>query len=117
LVGPGHISYEILTNAFRQDTASSAIEILSGTFFEPALHVGLGVYARSNRLSDIERQLKHHRLVWMAGQIKKDPLGIGVVLGYVALKVNEINNIRWITQGINLELKADAIRAELEMAA
>jgi vacuolar-type H+-ATPase subunit C/Vma6 len=50
----------------------------------------------------------------MAGQITKDPLGIGVVLGYVALKVNEVRNIRWITQGINLGLKADVVRSELE---
>jgi vacuolar-type H+-ATPase subunit C/Vma6 len=32
----------------------------------------------------------------------------------VALKVNEVGNIRWITQGINLGLKPDAIQAELE---
>lgn len=113
--GPGHIPFEILSNACRQDTVASAIETLSGTFFEPALRAGLEAYAHSDLLSDIERQLKHYRLKWMAGQIKKDPLGIGVALGYVALKVNEVGNIRWITQGINLGLKADAIRAELEM--
>ena len=105
----------MLASACRQDTVTNAIETLSGTSLEPALRAGLEAYARSNRLSDIERQLKHYRLEWMAGQITKDPLGIGVVLGYVALKVNEVGNIRWITQGINLGLKADAIRAELEM--
>jgi vacuolar-type H+-ATPase subunit C/Vma6 len=115
LVGPGHIPYEVLTDAFRQDTVNSAIETLSGTFCGPALRAGLDAYGRSNRMSDIERQLKHYRLKWMAGQIRKDPLGIGMVLGYVALKVNEVNNIRWITHGINLELKADAVRAELEI--
>jgi vacuolar-type H+-ATPase subunit C/Vma6 len=65
-------------------------------------------------LSDIERQLKRYRLEWLAAQITKDPLGIGVVLGYVALKVNEVGNIRWIAHGINLGLKADTIQAELE---
>jgi vacuolar-type H+-ATPase subunit C/Vma6 len=115
LIGPGHIAHELLTDAFRQDTVTSAIETLSGTFFGPALRAGLDAYVRSNRLSEIEKQLKHYRLVWMAGQIRKDPLGIGMVLGYVALKVNEVNNIRWITKGLDLGLKADAIRAELEM--
>ncbi len=114
-IGPGHMPFEQLASACRQDTVASAVETLSGTFFEPALRAGLEVHTRSNRLSDIERQLKHYRLEWMAGQIKKDPLGIGVVLGYVALKVNEVSNIRWIAQGINLGLKPDAIRAELEM--
>lgn len=116
-IGPGHIPYGLLESACSRDTMASAIETLSGTFFASTLQAGLEAYARSNRLSDIERQLKHYRLKWMAGQIKKDPLGIGVVLGYVALKVNEVGNIRWITQGINLGLKPDAIRAELEMVA
>jgi len=113
-IGPGRIPFELLASACRQDTVTNAIETLSGTSLEPALRAGLEAYVRSNRLSDIERQLKHYRLEWMAGQITKDPLGIGVVLGYVALKVNEVGNIRWITQGINLGLKVDAIRAELE---
>jgi vacuolar-type H+-ATPase subunit C/Vma6 len=41
-------------------------------------------------------------------------LGIGVLLGFLALKTNEIGNIRWVAQGINMGLKAEAIRAELE---
>jgi len=114
-IGPGRIPYEMLANACGQDTVINAIEALSGTSLEPALRAGLEVYAHSNRLSDIERKLKRYRLEWMAGQIRKDALGIGVVLGYAALKVNEVSNIRWIAQGVNLGLKADAIRAELEM--
>jgi vacuolar-type H+-ATPase subunit C/Vma6 len=114
VIGPGRIPRELLTAASMQDTVAAAVETLSRTFFGPALLAGLEAYARSNRLSDIERQIKRYRLVWMAGQIRKDPLGIGVVLGYVALKVNEINNLRWISQGINLGLNADTIQAELE---
>lgn len=114
-VGPGRISFALFASACKQDTVAAAVETLSGTHLEPALRTGLTAYARTNRLSDIERQLRRYRLAWMAEQITKDPLGIGVVLGYVALKVNEIGNLRWIAQGINLGLKADAIRAELEM--
>jgi V/A-type H+/Na+-transporting ATPase subunit C len=112
-IGPGRIPYESLLNAYRQDSVIAAVETLAGTLLGPALHAGLEAYSRSNRLSDIERQLRRYRLEWMAEQVTKDPLGIGVVLGYVALKTNEVGNIRWIAQGINLGLKADAIRAEL----
>jgi vacuolar-type H+-ATPase subunit C/Vma6 len=42
-------------------------------------------------------------------------LGIGVVLGYIAIKTNEVSNIRWIAHGIDLGLKAETIRNELEM--
>lgn len=114
-VGPGNISFQQLSSACSQDTVAAAIEVLSGTIFEPALRAGLERYAHSNRLSDIEKRLRHDRLAWMVGMIKKDPLGIGVVLGYIALKVNEVGNIRWVAQGINLGLKVDAIRANLEV--
>lgn len=116
-IGPGRIPYDLLANACKQDTVASAVDTLSGSSFEPALRAGLEAYAHSNRLSDIERKLRHYRLVWMAGQITQDSLGIGVVIGYLALKVNEISNIRWIVHGINLGLKVDTIRAELEMVA
>ncbi len=114
-LGPGHIPYDVLANAGRQDTVAAAIEILTGTFLGSVLRTGMERYAHSNRLSDIERQLRRYRLKWMAGQIAQDPLGIGVVLGYVALKVNEISNLRWIAQGINLGMNANAIRTELEL--
>ncbi len=114
-VGPGNISFQQLSSACRQDTVAAAIDVLSGTFFEPALRGGLELYAHSNRLSDIEKRLRHDRLAWMAGLIKKDPLGIGVILGYIALKVNEVGNIRWVAQGFNLGLKVDTIRADLEV--
>ncbi|MEW5940694.1 MAG: V-type ATPase subunit, partial [Chloroflexota bacterium] len=113
-IGPGHIPFGSLANVCKQDSVTAAVETLSGTYLESALRIGLEVYTRSNRLSDVERQLKRYRLGWMAEQITKDALGIGVALGYVALKVNEVGNLRWIAQGINLGLKADAIRAELE---
>ena len=114
-IGPGHIPYGLLESACHRDTLASAIETLSGTYLGSTLQAGFEVYTHSNRLSDMERHLKHYRLQWMAAQIKKDPLGIGVPLGYVALKVNEVGNIRWITQGINLRLKPEAIRADLEI--
>ncbi|MBI5943270.1 MAG: V-type ATPase subunit [Chloroflexi bacterium] len=111
----GRIPIETLSTASKQDSISSAVDSFSGTTFESALRAGLEVHSRSSRLSDIEKQLRHYRLQRLACLIQKDPLGIGVVLGYAALKINEVGNIRWIAQGINLDLKADAIQAELEV--
>ena len=115
-VGPGRLSFEFLVRVGGQDSVERAVEVLAGTPYQPPLRAGLEVYARSGRLSDLEKGLRHFRLRWMAGLIIKDPLGIGVPLGYCALKTSEVSNIRWITQGINLGLEADAIRAELEFA-
>ena len=113
-IQPSRIPIETLEGASRQDQVSSAVESLAATTLAPALRAGLEKYNASHRLSDIERQLKHYQLKWLARQIARDPLGIGVVLGYVALKVNEVGNIRWIAHGINLGLPLDSIRADLE---
>jgi V/A-type H+-transporting ATPase subunit C len=116
-VGPGKLTFATLARAGSQDTVNAAVEILAGTPYESALNAGLKVYAHSVLLSDFERQLKRLRLAWMSRQISSDPLGIGVLLGYVALKANEIGNIRWIAQGTNLGLNPEAIRAGLEYPA
>jgi V/A-type H+-transporting ATPase subunit C len=114
-IGPGHIPIEVLKDAFNQDSIAAAVELLSDTTLKPILQAGLKRFEDSQRLSDIEKQLKRYRLEWMAHQMTKDPLGIGVVLGYVSLKTNEVGNIRWIARGIDLGLKVEAIREELEM--
>ena len=92
----------------------AAVEILARAPYEPPLRAGLGAYMRSARLGEFEGHLRGFRLRWMARLIATDPLGIGVPLGYSALKVNEVANLRWVAQGINLGLDADAITAELE---
>lgn len=115
LIQPGRIKAEQLMDALHADTLVTAVEALSSTYLSPALYEGLNQYAQSKRLSDVEHALNRFRLQWMAKQMAKDPLGIGVVLGYLALKVNEINNLRWIARGISLGLKADAIRTGLVM--
>jgi vacuolar-type H+-ATPase subunit C/Vma6 len=105
----------VLTEACQQDNVTAAIEALADTALVPALQAGLKHYEDSQRLSDIEKQLNHYHLKWMAVQMVKDPLGIGVVLGYIAVKTNEVGNIRWIAHGIDLGLKVEAIRDELEI--
>jgi V/A-type H+/Na+-transporting ATPase subunit C len=114
LLGPGRLPSELLVQAADQDSVESAVETLTGTAYEGPLREGLQAYARTSRLSEFEKKLRRYRLDWASRLIIKDPLGIGVVLGYLALKINEIGNIRWIAQGINLGLKPSAIRSEVE---
>jgi V/A-type H+-transporting ATPase subunit C len=113
-LGPGHLSIGLLARARIQQTFAAMVDTFSGTIYDPALRTGLIDYEQSARLSDFEKHLQQFRLRWMSRLITKDPLGIGMLLGYLALKLNEISKIRWIAQGIDLGLKVDAIRAELE---
>jgi V/A-type H+/Na+-transporting ATPase subunit C len=114
LLGPGSLPFDRLVQAGMQDTLEAAIDIFTGTPYEEPLRAGFKDYSRSRRLSELERQLRRFRLRWMSNQIVSDPLGIGVVMGYCSLKVNEVNNLSWIAQGINMGLKAQAIRENLE---
>jgi V/A-type H+-transporting ATPase subunit C len=112
-VGPGKLPSDLLTQTGNQESIGEAVEVLAGTQYEPALRKGLSFFASTGKLSEFEKQLRGFRLERMSGLISKDPLGIGVVLGYLALKLNELSNIRWIAHGINLGLPANNIRLEL----
>ena len=113
LLGPGKIGFDLLVRTGEQDSLDAAVETLAGTSFAPALRDGLAAYHQTFRLSDIEKSLRRFRLQWMKGLIPKDSLGMGLVLGYISLKTNEIDNIRWIAQAIHLGLKTDEIQANL----
>jgi vacuolar-type H+-ATPase subunit C/Vma6 len=116
LVGPGYLTFDLLQRAAEQDSVDKAISVLASTHYADLLQTGLKSYSLTRRLSDFERHFARYRLKWMSGLIAKDPLGIGVVLGYLALKINEVNNIRWIVQGIQQGLETQVIRAEVEYA-
>jgi len=109
LVGPGRLPFELLERVSRQATLPEAVSLFKDSPYGPALAAG--------RLSDIERQLRLLRLRWLAALITRDPLGIGVLLGYLALKTSEVRNLRWIVEGVGLGLPPAAIGEELEMAA
>jgi len=114
LLGPGSLSFDLFVQAGMQDTLDAAVDTFAGTIYADSLRTGLEAYAKSRRLSELERQLRRFRLRWMFEKILSDPLGIGVVLGYSALKVNEVGNLRWIAQGTSLGLSAQSTRVNLE---
>lgn len=112
-VGPGRIPFQLLETVVNQSSLSTAVELLTNTPYSAALRAGLESFAKSGRLSDFEKQLERMRLQWLAQWIVRDSLGIGMLLGYLALKVNEIRNLRWISMGINLGLNKERIYQEL----
>lgn len=113
----GRISLDLLVHASEQNTLDSAIDLLSHTVYAEPLRSGLGAYQRTRRLSELEKHLRYFRLGWMNSLFSRDSLGIGVMLGYLALKTSEVSNLRWIAHGISVGLKVDDLRAELEFAA
>ncbi len=115
-VGPGKLSFDLLASAGSQETVDAAVETLAEAAYEAPLKAGMEEYTSTGRLSVFEKQFNRYRLDWLSRLIGKDPLGIGVVLGYLALKTAEVSNIRWIAQGIILGMAANNIRSELVYA-
>lgn len=113
-VGPGSLKFDFLERLGARPTLESVVEILSDSPYGAALRDGQTLFEQSRRLSDFEKALWRFRMKWMSQQIIRDPLGIGVFLGYLSSKINEINNIRRIAYGIDMGKKSDAIRLELE---
>lgn len=113
-VGPGELSYQILVSAGEQDSLQAAIQVLSSTRYAKALWSGLKSCEDSGRLSDVELHLRRYRLHWSRNQMRKDPLGIGVPIGYLALKTQEVGNLRWIAHSFRLGLEKETIQAGLE---
>lgn len=116
LVGPGRIPFRLLVRAANRETVTEAVQLLAETAYARPLAAGTSVYSDTGRLSSFERHLQRYRLDTFARLIARDPLGIGVVLGYLALKINEVNNLRWIANGIHLRMTPENIRAELMYA-
>ncbi len=112
-VGPGHIPFGLLLAAAQRPTVAEAVNSLSRTAYGTALTEGAQTYAVSSRLSAFERALARQQLRRAAEYFAWDPLGIGILLGYVALKTNEVANIRAIAQGLALGAQPGRIRAEL----
>lgn len=112
--GIGSIPLERLNRIFANKNLKSAVASLTDTVYAQALKEGLVAYEQTGHLSEIEKAFRRYQLHWQAWQIAKDPLGIGVVMGYLALKTNEITNLRRIARGIQLKLAPEAVRSELE---
>jgi vacuolar-type H+-ATPase subunit C/Vma6 len=113
-LGPGRLTFELLEQAATQETLEAGVDILAGTPYEVPLRAGLLAYSQSNRLSEFEAQLRRFRLRRLHEWIVKDPLGMGVVLGFTALKVSEVANIRRVAQGVSLGWRPELIRQALE---
>ncbi len=114
-VGPGVVPFAVLQEVTQQKSVPEAIGVLADTTYGSTLVTALDRYAALSRLSVFERALTQRQLRHAAHLIIRDPLGIGVLLGYAALKTNEVANIRAIAHGLMIGEPPNRIRDELMM--
>lgn len=112
LIPRGAIGRAALEAMLQTDRMDAAVQALAGTVFDQALHNGLGDAAAAGDLAAVEKSLNRVVLERLAAMLRRDPLSISGVIGYVALLDAEVKNLRLIAVGIAHGLPQDAIRKE-----
>ena len=117
LIDAGFLGKARMLTISKLHNIENLIKSLLGTRYGPFLKAGLDCYQSTRLLSEFENQLRMYSLNWAARLPRLHPLGIGVALGYVALKRSEIKNLRWIAKGIISGFEPIYIRENLERTA
>lgn len=100
LIDGGSFSRQYLLNLSHSQSIDEAVHKLAGRKYHTSLTTSLACYKETHLLSEFENQLRIYTLKWLSTLPKMNPFGVGVPMGYVALKKSEIRNIRWIAKGI-----------------
>lgn len=77
------------------------------------LESAMNKYLEHRRLSNLERALETCFIRNTCKAILKDPLSIGLLIGYLWLKANEVVNLRIITRGITTTMPREEIEKNL----
>ena len=107
-------SRDLFLKLSRETTVKNAISHLPPNPYNNYLLEALSQYEETGLLSVFENKMRMYKLKWLSQLPKQHPFGIGVPMGYVALKESEIRNIRWIAKGIYSGFKPDFIKNNIE---
>lgn len=110
----GDISIDRWNQLIHFTPVEQMVKQLYNTRYKKYLAEAVNCYQTTGQLSEFENQMRMYLLSWSAGLPSQYPLGIGVVLGFAALKRSEIKNVRWIAKGIESGFEAAYIRENLE---
>jgi vacuolar-type H+-ATPase subunit C/Vma6 len=106
-VAPGRLPASLLVELSAHKNVAAALKSLEsapvsapgGSSYGTLLAEVLPAYQRGNHLSELEAALRRYQAGWQVAQIGRDPLGEGVLLGFLALKAQEAANLRRIASG------------------
>jgi V/A-type H+-transporting ATPase subunit C len=115
-VGPGLVPVSLVSAAALQPAIVDAVRAWEPTPYGPALQGALVDYEHNRRLSAFERALTRLEQRTRLRQAIEDALGIGILLAYMALKTNEVADLRAIASGIAFGEKPETLRAGLLVA-
>ncbi|NMB61063.1 MAG: V-type ATPase subunit [Chloroflexi bacterium] len=114
-INAGTISRSMLISISEEKNVEKAIERLIGTPYYVCLQAALTEYSRTGLLTEFEERLRKMLLKRAAEYPIEDPLGVGVPIGFLVRKTNEMQNLWWIAKGVQLGFDSADIIEHLEV--
>lgn len=111
----GSFERAFLISVASESDISRAVSHFTRSRYFASLQDGLLAYGKSGLLAEFEERLRKQLLAWASRYALKDPIGIGVPIGYMVRKQNEMQNLWWIAKGIQLGFDSVDIIEHLEI--
>lgn len=107
------IKLERFLELAHKEDVDDVVDGLLDTTYGRILEGSMLKYVELGSLAALERALETHFVQKGAGMSKGDPLGVGIAVGYIWAKHNEIVNLRIIVKGRTVGMPEKRIREEL----
>jgi len=114
IIDSGKFSRNLILKLSKENSVKNVITQLASSSYHDYLLEALSCFEENGLLSEFENKVRIYALKWLALLPKLNPFGVGVPMGYVAMKKSEIRNIRWIAQGIYSGFEPEYIKENLE---
>lgn len=107
------IRLELFLALAQKEDVDDVIDGILHTTYGRILEGAMMKYIEHGSLAALERALETHFVQKGANMAKGDPLGVGIAIGYIWAKHNEIVNLRIIVKGRTVGMPEKRIREEL----
>lgn len=109
----GNFKYSSLLSLSKCTTLEEALGLLANTKYSSIIEKAILAYAKTRKLSTIERFLEAFIAEKWSRLYRKDPLSISIIIGFMGRKLNEFMNLRIIARGKAHAVPVNTIKGEL----
>lgn len=113
LSGGAFVSEELFDVMTGLSDVDEVLDALKKTPYARQLETVIATYVDEGSLSVFERALEDYVMRKALDAGRGDPLGVGITIGYLWAKQNEITNLRIIVKGTAVGMPVDRMRKEL----
>jgi V/A-type H+-transporting ATPase subunit C len=113
LPGGEHIGQDLFLTLAAMSDVDEVLDSLQRTPYGQQLESVVVNYMEENSLAVFERALEDYVMRRALAAGRGDPLGVGIIIGYLWAKQNEVTNLRIIVKGRSVGMPADRMRREL----